>query len=71
MTPFGIVIDLSLLQSENAPTPMLVTVSGISISVRDEHNENADDPMLVTSPSIVTDFRSVQLTKVLSLISVT
>ena len=37
-----------LLQLENAPFPMLVTLSGMLMPVRLLHHENASSPMLVT-----------------------
>ena len=36
------------LQLENAPSPMLVTLEGITISDRESQLENAQSPMLVT-----------------------
>ena len=39
---------------------MLVTLSGIAISVRDEHNANALSPMVVTLSGIVIFSSAVQ-----------
>ena len=43
----GIVILLRLLQPENAPLSILVTLLGIVISVRPVQLENANEPILV------------------------
>jgi hypothetical protein len=46
--------DFSPLQPENAPPPMLVTLSGIVMLVRPLQPLNAKCPMLVTLSGIVT-----------------
>ena len=51
VTLSGIVMLVSLLQPENANSPMLVTLSGIVMLVRLLQPENAKSPMLVTLPS--------------------
>ena len=45
---------------ENAPEPMLVTLSGIVIEVKPVHHENAELPMLVTLAGIVIEVKLVQ-----------
>ena len=45
---------------ENAPEPMLVTLSGIVIEVKPVHHENAEVPMLVTLAGIVIEVKLVQ-----------
>ena len=61
VTLFGIVTLVSLLQPENALSPMLVTLSGIVTLVRPLQPENADFPMLVTLSGIVTLVSPLQL----------
>ena len=51
-TPFSIVTLIKPVQSQNASTPILVTLSGIVILVKPLHSENADLPILVTLPSV-------------------
>ena len=45
---------------ENAPEPMLVTLSGIVIEVKPVQHENAKSPMLVTLSGIVIEVKPVQ-----------
>ena len=45
---------------ENAPEPMLVTLSGIVIDVKPTQPENAPPPMLVTLSEIVIDVKPAQ-----------
>ena len=47
---------------ENAPEPMLVTLSGIVMDVKLVQPENAEPPMLVTLSGIVTAVKPVQPT---------
>jgi len=49
-----------LAQKANAPSPMLVTLSGIMTLVRLVQAENASAPMRVTPPPIVTLLKPVQ-----------
>ena len=44
---------------ENAPEPMLVTLSGIVIEVKLVHHENTLSPMLVTLSGIVIEVKPV------------
>ena len=53
-------IDWRLLQQENAPFPMLVTLSGISMDWRPLQQENVSRPMLVTLLGISMDWRLLQ-----------
>ena len=46
---------------ENADSPMLVTLLGISMLVKLLHQENAISPMLVTLPGIVMSVKLLQL----------
>ena len=45
---------------ENAPSPMLVTLLGISMLVKLLHQENAFSPMHVTLPGIVMSVKLLQ-----------
>ena len=51
---------VSPLQPQNAPPPMLVTLSGIVMLVRPLQPENALPPMLVTLSGIVMLVRPLQ-----------
>ena len=53
VTELGIVIDVSPLQTANAPEPMLVTELGIVTDDSPVQLENAELPMLVTELGIV------------------
>ena len=53
VTESGIVILVSFLHPENAPSPMEVTESGIIILVRLSHPSNACSPMEVTDSGMV------------------
>ena len=64
------VIDVKLIQKRNAPTPILVTESGIVIDVKLELR-NASSPILVTELGIVIDVKLEQLRNALPLILVT
>ena len=54
------VIEVSLLQPENAKSSMLLTLSGMVTDVRPKQPENAEDPMLVTLFGMVTDVSPLQ-----------
>jgi hypothetical protein len=55
VTPEIVVLSYNAeLHPENAPSPMLVTLSGIVTLVKPLHPSNAPSPMLVTLSGIVT-----------------
>ena len=54
VTLFGITIDVSPEQPENASSPMLVTPSGMTSDVSPEQPENAPYSMLVTLSGMMT-----------------
>ena len=56
---FGNFTEVSLSQSQNAPKPILVTLSGISIEVI-RVPLNAVAPMLVTLPGIFIEVKDEQ-----------
>ena len=54
-------MELSPRQMENAPRPMLVTLSGIWTEVRSCHWQKAQVPMVVTPVGILMEARSQHL----------
>ena len=56
-------MEVSPVQPEKAPFPMLVTLSGMSMEVRPEQPLNAPSPMLVTLLPISMEVRLEQLPK--------
>ena len=60
-----------LLHLMKAPPPILVTLSGMVISLKLLHPLKADDPMLVTPSGIMMPVRLEQLEKALAAIPVT
>ena len=55
----GMVMLSSELQPEKAPSPMLVTESGIVTELSTMQPEKAELPMLVTESVIVTEVRAI------------
>lgn len=43
-----LICGLRFLHPQKADSPMLVTLSGMLMLVKDSHHENADSPMFVT-----------------------
>ena len=62
MTPAGISIDVRLLQSENAQSPILVNrLPSVKVTLsRLLHPENAEAPILVTPEWMVIEVKLVQ-----------
>ena len=67
----GIVIDVSPLQKEKAPCPILVTLFGIVIEVSPIQPEKAPAPILVTLLGILIEVSPLQPAKAPSPILVT
>ena len=57
------------IKVENAPSPMLVTLEGMTISDRESQLENAQSPMLVTLEGMTYDFIFCFLKEIILLLS--